>query len=227
MQPRRFGAGRLVPLRPYQRRKMNEAEELTDLSDLLEDEFEFEAATRVLPKAQMPSYPPVALPPPPAARKSEAGVWAAVIGLSGVFAIAAVLGAVFLIRAHHTTDADPDTDTATATATATDTPTATATATDTATAPAPAATDIEPLKVAPSATVHAAPAAPRGHGFLQTFAIGHGKTITVDGKPAGVGGSHVKVACGKHSIAVGSGRARSYDVPCNGSVITVGTPDGQ
>ena len=197
---------------------MNEPE---DLTDLLEDEFDGE--TRVLPKMQH-SYPPVAMAPP--AKKSDAPVWAVVIGATFLFGIAAVGSAAFFVWQHHRADDS----TATAT-TAPDTATATATATATDTAPATVAatpTEIEPLAVdtksAPP-TTHVA-SGPHGFGTLQTFAAGRGKTIYVDGKPAGVGGAHVKTACGRHSVAVGSSKARAYEIPCNGAAITVGTPDG-
>ncbi len=189
---------------------MNEPE---DLTDLLEDDFDGE--TRVLPKMQH-SYPPVAMPPPP--KKSDALVWAAVIGTTVLFAIAAVGTAAFFVWQHHRAD---DASAAT-TPTVTDTPAATATVAATAT---PA--ELEPLAVETSSapTTHIA-SGPRGFGTLQTFAIGRGKTIYVDGKPVGVGGAHVKASCGHHSVAVGASKARMYEIPCSGATITVGTPDG-
>ncbi|HEY1955949.1 MAG TPA: hypothetical protein VGH28_10050 [Polyangiaceae bacterium] len=207
---------------------MNEPEELP-LSDLIEDDFEA-MATRVLPKAQMASYPPIAMTAsvhPP--KKSDAPIWAAVVGATFIFALAAVGAALFLFVQHRHADETADTTNATA---------ATAEATDTA-APAPVPTvtataspteKLEPLAVSPRATVpvttvHAAPA-PHGSGVLQTFAVGHGKTIWVDGRAAGIGGAHVKTSCGRHSIAVGTSKARTYEVPCNGSAITVGSADG-
>jgi len=197
---------------------MNEPEELP-LSDLLDDEFE--GATRVLPKTAMNSYPPVAMPAsvPP---KSDAPIWAAVFGATFMFAIAAVGAAVFLFVQHRHADESEDTTPAALAPTATETATSTPTAMPTETA----REKLEPLALAsPSATPHTA-YGPHGSGVLQTFAIGRGKTVYVDGRSVGVGGSHIKTACGKHSIAVGSSKARTYEVPCNGGTITVGTPDG-
>ena len=201
---------------------MSEPEELP-LSDLMDDDFEYEGATRVLPKSPHFSYPPVAMSaPPPPMKTSNAPIWAALVGVVAVFGIAVLGVGAFLLRAHLRHAAE-DADTTTATTAPADTTTTADTATA---APVPTETQLEPLALAaPSATVHAH-AAPRGNGMLQTFAVGRGKTILVDGKSVGVGGSRVKVACGRHSIAVGSGKARSYEVPCNGSTITVGTPDG-
>lgn len=198
---------------------MNDHEQLTDLID-----DDSEMATRVLPRTAGYSYPPVALAPPPP-RKSAAPIWAAVIGVVAVFGLATVAGGAWVFRDRLRALAFPDSDTATTT-TAT-TPAETPTATTAAAPTAPEALD--PLVVAtPShdATTHAAATTPHGSGTLQTFAIGRGKTIAVDGRAVGVGGSRVKIACGRHSISVGSGKARSYEIPCNGGVVTVGTPDG-
>lgn len=69
------------------------------------------------------------------------------------------------------------------------------------------------------------PAAKKGEGTLQTFAAGKGQPIIVDGVQIGVGGTRVKTTCGNHQIAVGDGKARTVNVPCDGT-ITVGSPDG-
>ena len=200
---------------------MNEPEELP-LSDLLDDEFE--GATRVLPKTAMNSYPPVAMPASVPPKKSDAPIWAAVFGATFMFAIAAVGAAIFLFVQHRHAGESEDTTTAALAPTATETATPTATATATATETT--AQNLEPLALtSPSATPHVA-YVPHGSGVLQTFAVGRGKTVYVDGRSVGVGGSHIKTACGKHSIAVGSSKAHTYEVPCNGGTITVGTPDG-
>jgi hypothetical protein len=63
-------------------------------------------------------------------------------------------------------------------------------------------------------------------GSLRTFAAGNGKPVYVDGKQVGFGGAKITTACGRHNVSVGTGHARSIDIPCNGTTITVGTPDG-
>lgn len=70
------------------------------------------------------------------------------------------------------------------------------------------------------------PASPKGDGVLQTFAAGKGKPVFVDGQRVGTGGTQITTACGRHSVAVGTGKAKSVDIPCNGSPVTVGSPDG-
>ena len=65
-----------------------------------------------------------------------------------------------------------------------------------------------------------------GTGAIRTFAAGAGKAVFVDGHLVGIGAGPLKTACGRHSVAVGEGKARMYDIPCSGSAITVGTPDG-
>ncbi len=237
--------------------KAIEPEELTEL---LDDDLEQWAAggTRILPpsmkqppvstqvSSQQQSFPPVAyasVPPPGmspgmsgARPSSNAAVWAAVIGMTSVFGIAAILGGVFLFRSHDEANETSTTQATEAVQT-----------TDTHVAPPPVVTTDEQTQVAPLATVAAAPVVTShattiattnvatnaakppvvviGSGTLQTFAVSSGKPVFVDGKQVGVGGTHIKTTCGKHSISVGSGRARSVDVPCSGT-ITVGTPDG-
>jgi hypothetical protein len=192
---------------------MDPARAREELTDLLEDDLE--EITHPKPRTQTASFPPVALPPP----RSDAPVWAGVLGLTAFFAVAALIGAGLLLRER----LRPDSDTATVAATATVTATAAPTPTPT---PAPTAT-IAPLELAdpPAPKTHAV-SAPRGTGTLGTFAVGRGKTIYLDGKPVGVGGTRVKVACGKHRVSVGSGKTHTYSIPCNGSLVTVGTPDG-
>jgi len=230
-----------------------------ELTELLDDDLEQWAAggTRILPDSmkqqqlspasqQAPqvkpqSFPPVAYAPsvpPPATRASNAPIWAAVIGMTSVFAIAAVVGLVVLVRSHASTieseTSEPNV------VTANEGTTTTATTAEATTAPPPAVTtdDDTDNHAAPAVTLaapvatHAAPAVviaprpqPQGQGTLQTFAVAHGKPVYVDGKEVGLGGTRIKTTCGKHSVSVGSARARTVDVPCNGT-ITVGTPDG-
>lgn len=66
-------------------------------------------------------------------------------------------------------------------------------------------------------------APPIEKGTIRTFASANGQPIKVDGAVIGTAGTPLPIACGRHSIAVGDERARTYDVPCNES-ITVGTP---
>jgi hypothetical protein len=73
---------------------------------------------------------------------------------------------------------------------------------------------------------HTTSVAPTQPGSIRTFAIGNGKPVYVDGKQIGVGGSKLTTTCGRHSVSVGTGHAHSVDIPCNGTTITVGTPDG-
>jgi hypothetical protein len=89
--------------------------------------------------------------------------------------------------------------------------------------PKPATTAAAPA--APKASASARPTQPQGKGTLRTFSAAAGKPILVDGKHVGVAGKPLEVQCGPHSIQVGSGPARTVDVPCNGTV-TVGSPDG-
>lgn len=220
------------------------SEELTDLSD--EDMEEWASGgTRILTKPtptttmptvhqapNHPSYYPVSLPsvPPRPAQKSHIGLWLALASvLVLIFGVVAAAIGLIVYRAHEdevaaaavTVAPPPPVETAaavTAPPLVTATPTATANANANANANAHAA---------PTATTRSALRAPAAvaTGILRTFAAGTGKPISVDGRQIGYGGSGPTTTCGKHSIAVGTGRARTYDVPCNGS-ITVGSPDG-
>lgn len=204
-----------------------------ELTELLDDDLEMwaQGGTRILPKSQLErpkpdSLPPVAYPsvPPPASLAPVAAttsvgapVWAALIGMAAVFFLAAVGGGIFyaLHRAASTTESVASTN---------------------ATVPAVATTS-EPIEIiTPTTTTattqktpHAAVAAPPPvvrYGAIQTFAAGNGKPVFLDGKQIGTGGSHIKAACGKHSVSVGSSKAKTYDIPCSGIPLTVGTPDG-
>lgn len=97
------------------------------------------------------------------------------------------------------------------------------------TTPAPTVTTTtntaRPATTATTTPAPAKPAAKKGDGTLQTFAAGRGQPIIVDGTQVGVGGTRVSVSCGMHQIAVGTGKAKIVDVPCDGTV-TVGSPDG-
>jgi hypothetical protein len=221
---------------------MNDPIEPEELTELLDDDLEMWAmgGTRILPKSQLtPSYPPVAytpesVPPPAPANavarpRSSAPVWAAVAGMTGVFAIAAIAGAVVLFMRSEKAPEPADTNASTVSAASTSTSTVTSTTTDTDTVTVTPTEKVAPTltdtKTATTSTpvVSATPKL----GAVQTWSAGNGKPIYVDGKEVGVGGSHVKTACGKHSVRVGSGKAKTYDIPCSGNAIVVGTPDGQ
>jgi hypothetical protein len=220
-----------------------------ELTELLDDDLEMwaQGGTRILPKSQLEkpkpdSFPPVAYPsvfptapPVVTTSSSNAPVWAAVIGMAAVFFFAAVGGGIFyaLHRSASTTTesvASQSVSVATTmttsepqqvTLTTTSEPIAVATPVITATATATATPTQKMTSMA------AAPPPVVRYGAIQTFAAGAGKPVFLDGKQIGTGGSHLKAACGKHSIAVGSGKAKTYDIPCSGNTaITVGTPDG-
>ena len=220
---------------------MNEPIQPEELTELLDDDLEMwaQGGTRILPKSELQrakpdSFPPVAyasVPPPsvapPPAAPSSAPLWAALIGMAAVFCLAAVGGGISyaLHRASATTESAASTNVTPATTTTSEPEQVTLTPTTTAapvTNAAPTATTTH--KVATS-TVAAPPPVVR-YGTIQTFAVGAGKPVFLDGKPIGTGGSHIKAACGKHSVSVGMGKAKTYDIPCNGTPITVGTPDG-
>ena len=198
-------------------------EELTELTD---DDLEMWAlgGTRIMPKPLTPSYPPVAyasVPPPPISNlgttaTSHAAVWAVAIGMAGVFFFAAAAGGIFY--ALHR--AAPETTTSAVAITTTEPePVTLVAASDPVT--------ITTAKAAPTTPKVATVAPPvTRYGAIQTFAAGAGKPVFLDGKQIGTGGSRIKAACGKHSVVVGAGKAKTVDIPCSGTPITVGTPDG-
>jgi serine/threonine-protein kinase len=105
------------------------------------------------------------------------------------------------------------TPTATATATATATTTATATATPTATTTA-TATATTTSTAAPTASSDV-PVAGASEGILVFPASAAGHRVYVDGKVKGDGATPVVVACGKHTVKIGSaGEPADVDVPC-------------
>jgi hypothetical protein len=217
-----------------------------ELTELLDDDLEMwaQGGTRILPKSQLErpkpdsvapvAYPSVFPPAPPAVTSgTSAPVWAAVIGMAAVFFFAAIGGGIFYAlhrSASETTESVASQSIAVATTSEPEQVTLTTTSdpiavttpvviTTTTTATTSAPQKITPFVAAPPPLVR--------YGTIQTFAAGAGKPVFLDGKQIGTGGSHLKAACGKHSISVGAGKARTYDVPCTGSTaITVGTPDG-
>ena len=82
------------------------------------------------------------------------------------------------------------------------------------------------LDSAPETHARKTTSATTGSGTIRTFAAGSGKAVFIDGHLAGIGPGPLKTTCGRHSIVVGEGKARSFNVPCDGSTITVGSPDG-
>jgi hypothetical protein len=64
---------------------------------------------------------------------------------------------------------------------------------------------------------------PQGFGLVRTWIAARGETISVDGRAVGTAPAPVKVACGPHTIAIGSEIVKA-NVPCDGTV-TVGSPD--
>ena len=219
-------------------------EELTELFD--EDlEMWAQGGTRILPKSQLEravlppasrgpkpdSLPPVAYasfpPPPVVATSTSTPVWAALIGMAAVFFLAAVGGGIF--DALHRATSEATESVASTSPSVTATPEPREVTLTTTTTSEPVVTNVAPTvtatqKAAPVVVATQAPVA--RYGAVQTFAAGAGKPVFLDGKQIGTGGSRLKAACGKHSISVGSGKAKTYDVPCSGTPITVGTPDG-
>jgi hypothetical protein len=188
--------------------------------------------------APLPSFYPMAYSTPPQIRekKTSAAIWVVPLALF-VFA-GGVVAAAAGWYVYHTSDlasaATDDTSsnvivppvpTETAppavTLTATTAPTVTATATVTPTATTTSVTHIRSSN--PTAT---ATPSTNANGSLRTFAAGNGKPVYVDGKQVGFGGAKITTVCGRHNVSVGTGHARSLEIPCNGTTITVGTPDG-
>ncbi len=60
---------------------------------------------------------------------------------------------------------------------------------------------------------------PEDTGLLDTPPTLWNHRVFVDGSARGVGGDIIRVACGRHSVRLGSnGRAQLVDVPCGGTV---------
>ena len=214
--------------------------ETEELTELLDDDLEMwaQGGTRILPKSQLErptqqSYPPVAYAtapsvPPPPATSSHASLWAAVIGMAAVFFLASVGGGIFY--AMHRAAAVAS---STASTSTTETTTVTTIATPEPEHVTLSTTSAPVVVVAPTPTVTATqktaaitpPPAVVRYGTLQTFAAANGRPVFVDGKQVGVGGSRIKAVCGRHSVVVGTAKARMYDIPCSSTPLTVGTPD--
>jgi hypothetical protein len=227
---------------------LNEPIQPEELTELFDEDLEMwaQGGTRILPKSELQrpkpdSLPPVAyasVPPPPVVTTTSTSgtpVWAALIGMGAVFLLAAAGGGIFyaIHRAtSETTESAASTSVAVTTTTTTTTSepqqvTVTPT-TELALVAAPTTTTTTTTTTATqkvTSTAIATPA-PVRYGTIQTFAVGAGKPVFLDGKQIGTGGSHIKAACGKHSVSIGSGKAKTYDIPCNGTPLTVGTPDG-
>jgi hypothetical protein len=183
---------------------------------------------------QPTSYFPVTLPstyPQAQPRKSHAVLYAALAG--GFLLMVGAAVTVTSVVAYRMKQVDeavtaaaaapaPTTETEAVTTVAT-TPTAEPTATVTTTATATAV----PAPRTTSLTTTVASPRPSGTGALRTFSVAAGQPVFVDGRQVGVGGPRIATACGRHTVVVGSGKPRSVDIPCNGSPLTVGTPDGK
>ena len=215
-----------------------------ELTELLDEDLEMwaQGGTRILPKSQLQpqprvkpdSLPPVAYPSiPPAEPVAVAStgtpMWAALIGMAAVFFFAAIGGGIFYALHRAANNATNETNESAASTNVSATTTSeprqvmVSPTTELVTIAAPTATATT-HKVASSNVATPAPVV--RYGTIQTFAVGSGKPVFLDGKQIGTGGSHIKAACGKHSVSVGSGKAKTYDIPCNGTPMTVGTPDG-
>ena len=123
------------------------------------------------------------------------------------------------------------TTTAAPTVAATATPSARVTATATPTATVNTSTrhgsSMTSTSTSTSTNANASPyTSSASNGSIRTFAAGNGKPVYVDGKQVGYGGGRITTACGHHMVAVGSGQAKSVNIPCNGQTLTVGSPDG-
>jgi hypothetical protein len=187
------------------------------------------------PQGPHPAYYPVAFSTAPAPKKSNAAVW---VALAGVVVLAlgvmAAVAGFFIYRAHQEAEAALLAST-TATVSQPETEAPTTTATETA-APTPSATSTHApdLRIAPERTAVATTKPPplstsrppNASGSLRTFAIATGRPVYVDGHEVGVGGSKITTSCGRHFVVVGIGKGKLVDIPCTGTPITVGTPDG-
>ena len=215
---------------------MNEPIEPEELTELLDDDLEMwaQGGTRILPKSQLErpkpdSLPPVAYPsvPPPVAvapNTTSAPVWAALIGMAAVFFLAAAVGGIFYALHRASATATESVASTSVAPTVTNEPEQVTLVPESNPVAIVAPTTTATQKV--TAPVITTPAPVVRWGAIQTFAAGAGKPVFLDGKQIGTGGSRIKAACGKHSVSVGSGKARTYDIPCNGTPLTVGTPDG-
>jgi hypothetical protein len=223
------------------------AEQLTDLTDDEGLEEWAKGGTRVMPKPQsqpppqpaptmvagpLPSFYPVAYSTPPriAEKRASAAIWLVPIALFILAGgIVAAAGGYYVYHTHELALAAADTITVATTATETAPPAVTLTPTVTATA---TSTPTSTLTITSTSTkrvgTSTSPSASTsfGTGTIRTFAAGNGKPVYVDGKQVGYGGSKITTACGRHTVAVGTGHAKSVDIPCNGPTITIGTPDG-
>ena len=193
----------------------------------------------------LPSFHPVAYsmaPPQIREKKTSAALWVVPLALFVLAGGAVAAAAGWYV--YHTselasastadtssnvtvTSAPTETAPPAVTLTATTTPTVAATATPTATATMTITSSaMKHSTTASTSTATTTTSASVGNGSLRTFAAGNGKPVYVDGKQVGFGGGKITTACGRHVVSVGTGRARSVEIPCNGPTITVGTPDG-
>lgn len=188
--------------------------------------------------APLPSYFPVAYSTAPRIQeKTSAAIW--VVPLALFVLAGGVVAAAAGWYVYHTSDTAANAATVDTSSNvvvppvATEAPPPAVTLTATTTTPtvasaAPKATATVTTTVTRhgSSTIPSTSTSGSGSGSVRTFAAGNGKPVYVDGKQVGVGGSKITTACGHHMVAVGTGHARGVEIPCNGSTITVGSPDG-
>jgi hypothetical protein len=163
------------------------------------------------------------LPPPvlhPAPRRSLA--WVIVLAaLLGFVVVAGIGVGLFVVRARSAGSEIAGTaTTSTSTATAKPTATATVTATHTATATTAMATSTATATATATATVTATtpsnlPTPGPNEGVLILPASAQGHRIFVDGRVKGDGSGPLVIACGAHTVQIGSaGKPRDVNVPC-------------
>jgi len=180
------------------------------------------------PQGPLPSYYPVAFSTAPPPKKSNAAIWVALAGVVVLaFGVMAAVAGFFIYRAHQEAEAALLATTATVTQPETEAPTET-TPTPSATSTSTYTSDV---RVAPERTTAVAATkppsvsasrVPNASGSLRTFAIATGRPVYVDGHEVG----KIATACGRHFVVVGIGKGKLVDIPCTGTPITVGTPDG-
>ena len=203
------------------------------LAPRFDQTFQRYAPVAAQPTTEHPSFYPVAFPssyPQALPKKGSTGVLVAAL-LGGAFVTLGAAAAITAVVVHRMHSTETTTAAATTSPVETEAPittaaTATAEPTVIATAPTEATATTPPVVVGHTAVT--APRQQHGNGVLRTFAVAAGQPVYVDGRQVGVGGPRIATSvCGKHSVVVGSGKPKTVDIPCNGTSVTVGTPDGR
>jgi serine/threonine-protein kinase len=146
-------------------------------------------------------------------------IYVAVFVVWGLAAIVLTAAAVVTLREKKTHAASAATVTVThaPTPTTTSTPTLTPTASETVAVTASASASATVTAATATATATASTTDTHGTINLPSSAAGH--RVFVDGRVASDGAKPIDVACGHHSVRVGShGKAQSIDVPCGGAI---------